>query len=83
MFGSSLPPVVCRRDHVLLTLFTFVGVQRMLCFVFGLFVFVLCLCALCCQFLRMCPVLPVSQDVPCVASFSGFSIFDCPLCFIT
>jgi hypothetical protein len=23
MFGSSLPPVVCRRDHVLFTLFVF------------------------------------------------------------
>ncbi len=27
MFGSSLPPVVCRRDHVLLTLFVFVCVK--------------------------------------------------------
>ena len=26
MFGSSLPPVVCRRAHVLLTLFVFVCV---------------------------------------------------------
>jgi hypothetical protein len=24
MFGSSLPPVVCRRSHVLFTLFVFV-----------------------------------------------------------
>jgi len=24
MFGSSLPPVVCRRTHVLFTLFVFV-----------------------------------------------------------
>jgi hypothetical protein len=24
MFGSSLPPVVCRRAHVLITLFVFV-----------------------------------------------------------
>jgi hypothetical protein len=24
LFGLSLPPVVCRRDHVLLTLFVFV-----------------------------------------------------------
>ena len=28
LFGSSLPPVVCRRAHVLFTLFVFV------CFVF-------------------------------------------------
>jgi hypothetical protein len=26
MFGSSLPPVVCRRAHVLFTLFVFVYV---------------------------------------------------------
>jgi hypothetical protein len=31
MFGSSLPPVVCRRDHVLFTLFVFVCI---FCFVF-------------------------------------------------
>jgi len=43
MFCSSLPPVVCRRDHVLFTLFVFVwysGVQHVLCFVFALFFFV-------------------------------------------
>jgi len=45
MFGSSLPPVVCRRSHVLFTLFVFVcvysGVQHLMilnvlcfCFVF-------------------------------------------------
>jgi hypothetical protein len=26
MFGSSLPPIVCRRAHVLFTLFVFVSV---------------------------------------------------------
>jgi hypothetical protein len=39
MFGSSLPPVVCRRVHVLFTLF--VHVQCILCCVVVLFVFVL------------------------------------------
>ena len=42
MLGSSLPPFVCRRDHVLFTLFVFVclycsGVQHIVvcfCFVF-------------------------------------------------
>jgi hypothetical protein len=51
MFGSSLPPVVWRVAHVLFTLFTYSGVQHMLCCVFVLFFFVLC--TLCCQFLRI------------------------------
>ena len=46
MFGSSLAPIVCRRDHVLLTLFVFSGVQYILCCVFVLFFTVLC--TLCC-----------------------------------
>jgi hypothetical protein len=52
MFGSSLPPVVCRRAHVLFMLFVFVchsGVQHILCCVFVMFFLVLC--TLCCQFL--------------------------------
>ena len=48
-----LPPLVCRRVHVLFTLFVFVsvysGVQPILCCVFVLFFFVLC--TLFCQFL--------------------------------
>ena len=47
MFGSSLPPVVCRRDHVLFTLFVFVCVQCCLTHIVFFFV----LCTLCCQFL--------------------------------
>ena len=40
LFGSSLPPVVCRGAHVLLMLFVFVSVQwSTTCF--GLFFFVL------------------------------------------
>ena len=49
---SFLPSVVCRRAHVLITLFVFVriyGVQHILYCAFVLFVFVLC--SLCCQFL--------------------------------
>ena len=51
MFGSSLSPVVCRKAHVLFTLFVFAysGVQHIFCSGFDLFFFVLC--ALCCQFL--------------------------------
>ena len=51
MFGSSLPPVVCRRARVLFTLFVHSGVQHILCCGFALFVFVLFM-------------LPVSLDCP-------------------
>ena len=52
-FGSYSPPVVCRKAHVLFTLYVIVCVQCcpthiVLCFLF-LFVFVLC--TICCQFL--------------------------------
>ena len=36
-------PVVCRRAHVLFTLFAYSGVQHILCCVIVLFVFILCL----------------------------------------
>jgi len=41
MFGSSLPPVVYMRDHVLFTLFVCVhsSVQHILCSVFALLCF--------------------------------------------
>ena len=45
MFGSSLPPVVCRRARVLfiyLYLLPYSDVQHILCCVFVLFFFVLC-----------------------------------------
>ena len=55
MFGSSLPPVVCRKDHVLFTLFVFV-----LCVVVSSTVF-----CFCCVFLRLLwTVLTVSLDFP-------------------
>ena len=86
MFGSYWSSVICKRDHVLSTLFvlfSYSGVQHKLCSVFVFFV----LCTLCCQFLWIvhfwlplrysltfiCPV----SCVPYVASFSGLSIFDC------
>jgi hypothetical protein len=46
IFGSSLPPVVCRRVHVLFTLYPFVCILRC---IFALFFSVVC--SLCCQFL--------------------------------
>ena len=40
LFGSSLPPVVCRRAHVLFTLYVFVWfVFTSSCLVFVWFVF--------------------------------------------
>jgi hypothetical protein len=57
-----MPPVVCRRAHVLFTLFVFFfshsGVQHILC----------------CVFLRnVCHVLPVSHDCPFWIAQSVFS----------
>ena len=65
MLGSSLPLVVCRRDHVLFTLYLFVCVLwcqihivLLFCFssscvpyVASFSVFFFVLCTLCCQFL--------------------------------
>jgi len=53
MFGSSLPPDVCRRAHVLFTSFVYSGVQHILCCVFVLFVF---------AFSTLCKMLPVALD---------------------
>ena len=59
LFGSSLPPVVCRRVHVLFTLFVFAYALWCLTYIFCcVFVlFFLVLCDLCCQFLSIfeCP----------------------------
>ena len=60
MFGSSLPPVVCRSAHVLFTLFAFVGVYwcppLIVC---------VCVCVCVCVFLRLVyPMLTVSLDCP-------------------
>ena len=52
MFSSCIPPVICKRAHVLLTLFVFVCVKwcpTKLCCALVLFFFVLCI--LCSQFL--------------------------------
>jgi len=65
MFGLSLPPVVCRRAHVLFTLFVFVCVcwcptHTVLCFCF--------------VFHRLVyPMLPVSLDCPFLIAPSIFS----------
>ena len=52
MFGSSLPPVVCRKAHVIFTLFVFVCVK----WYPSRFVFLFCLSSFC------NPILPVSLD---------------------
>jgi hypothetical protein len=46
MLGSSLPPVVCRRVHVLFTPFVLLVYSVVLCF----FCFFFVLCTLCCPF---------------------------------
>jgi hypothetical protein len=59
MLDSSLPPVVCRRFHVLFTFFVFVYVWHIvLCFVFLRLVY---------------PMLPVSLECPFVIALSVFS----------
>ena len=65
MFDSSLPSAVCRRDHVLFTLFVFV------CMWWCPARVVLCLCSvfLCLVY----PVLPVYLDCPFLFSPSVFS----------
>jgi hypothetical protein len=65
MFGSSLPPVVSRRIHVLFTLFIFFGysgVQHLLCCIFVLFLFCI-----------VYPMLPVFLDFPFLIAPSVFS----------
>jgi hypothetical protein len=69
-----------------LCLLTHSGVQHILCCVFVLFVFVLCLVyggvqqILCCVFCFVC--LRLVSCVPNVASFSGLSIPDFPFGFL-
>ena len=65
MFSSSLPPVICRRAHVLFTLFVFVcpwwcPINRVLCFYFVLLSLVY-------------PMLPVSLNCPFLIAPSVFS----------
>ena len=80
MFGSSLPPVVCRRAYLhYLCLFAHSGVQHILCFVCLCLVYPMLsesldcpfvLCTLCWQFLWIVP----SSCVPYVANFYGLSL---------
>jgi hypothetical protein len=66
MFGSSLPPIVCKRTHVLFTLYGFVcahsSVQHILCCVF----FFSLRLESCVQ------MLPVSLDYPLLIALSVF-----------
>jgi hypothetical protein len=72
MFGSSFPPVVCRRAHVLLCfLYVFAHSDFQHFAVAHLFSF------LCVFYFCLCPV----PCVPNVASLSGLYIVDCPFCF--
>jgi hypothetical protein len=70
MVGSSLPPIVCKKAHVLLTLFVFAcrkWCPTHIVLGFFLFVFVFSLCL-------VWPVLPVSLDCPFYVTSSVFSI---------
>jgi hypothetical protein len=67
MFGLSLPPVVCRRDHVILTLFICVCLRIVVSKTYFV-VFLFCFSSSC---------------VPYVASFSGLSILDCPFSILS
>ena len=67
MLGSSFLRYLC--------LLAYSGVQHILCYVFVLFVFLLC--TLCCQFLWIFLFCLSSSCVPYVASFPGLSCFVC------
>jgi hypothetical protein len=61
MFGSSSPPVFCRREHVLFVFDGYSGVQHIMC----------CFCFV---FIRLVyPMLPVSLDCPFLIVPSVFS----------
>ena len=66
MFVSSLPPVVCRRAHILLTLFLIACVKW--CPTNN----VLCFCFVCLRLVY--PMLPFSLDYPFLIAPSVFSI---------
>jgi hypothetical protein len=78
MFGSSLPPVVCRRDHVL---FTLCSVRLYLqLFVGGLMSYLRYLSLFgysCVNTLMLCLCFVFLRLVHFVASSSGLSICDC------
>jgi hypothetical protein len=57
MFGSSLPPDVCRRTHVLFTLFAVSNTNCVVSFLFFLF-------------FRLYHMLPVSLDCPLIFYFN-------------
>jgi hypothetical protein len=78
-FGSSLPPVVCRRAHVLFRVFGS-SLPPVVCREGSCLIYIICcLCIVVSNIywfvLLFC--FPVSC-VPYIASFSGLSIFDCP-----
>ena len=79
MFGSSFPPVVCKRAHVLFTLVVFVcaywcpiHIVLVFCVVFLRLVYVARFSGLSFRYSLDCPFL-IALSV-----FSGLSFFDCP-----
>jgi hypothetical protein len=85
LFGSSLPPVVCRSAHVLFTLFVCSVRLYLLLFAGGLMFH---LCYLCLRIVvsnKCCVVFLLCFSSSCVsylACYFGLSIFDCPFCIL-
>ena len=84
--SSPLPPVVCRRVHVLLWVFLCVclpilmsSILLLLIFLgfYAVFVCFVCLCPVFVCFVCLCPV----SYVPTLADFSRLSILDFPFGF--
>jgi hypothetical protein len=93
MFGSSLPPVVCKRAHVLFTLFVFVCVywcpthiMLCVCFVFLRLVYPMLPVSLCCVMFvfvlcTLCCLFPcvvLCLSSSCVPYVACFSV----LCYV-
>jgi hypothetical protein len=82
MFGSSVPPVVCSRGHVLFTLFVFVF-YIVVPNTYSV-VFLFCLsssCVLCSFYVSHLHFIPNDNMLKwnvLVSNFFGMSIFDCP-----
>ena len=62
MLGSPLPQIVCRRAHVLFTLFVFDYVLWCSTHIVFSVLFFFVLCTPCCQFLSIVPVASAIND---------------------
>ena len=74
MFGSSLPPVVCRRAHVLFTSSVFICAQWCPTHI------VLCFCVVCVRLESCAPYVNFFLDFPFLITPSVFSNVYLPFC---